>query len=102
MDFSKFVDSYWNYYLELEGRMEETRRYVEYDNCNHNTFSSNYLMLYQAVCSEIDVVGKEAARHFADDSQADVKKRPSTVGGLKYKTTWRRSIAPLVLLGDSS
>ena len=64
MDFQTFSKSYWNYYLELEERMEETHRYVEYDIDNFNTYSSNYLMLFQSVCSEIDVVGKEIASYF--------------------------------------
>ena len=64
MDIQTFIKSYWNYYLELEQRMEDTRRYVQYDESNFKTYSSNYLMLFQAVCSEIDVVGKELASHF--------------------------------------
>lgn len=44
--------------------MEETHRYVEYDENNLKTFSSNYLMLFQTVCSEIDVVGKEIAAFY--------------------------------------
>ena len=44
--------------------MDETRRYIEYDENNFRTYSSNYLMLLQAVCSEIDVVGKEIAAYF--------------------------------------
>lgn len=64
MDFQSFVKCYWNYYLELEKRMNETRRYVEYDESNFKTYSSNYLILFQAVCSEIDVVGKEIASYY--------------------------------------
>ena len=67
MDISSFTKSYWNYYLELEKRMEETRRYIEYDENNFKTFSSYYLMLFQIVCSEIDVVGKEIAAYFDPD-----------------------------------
>lgn len=63
-DFKSFKTGYWDYYIELEERMIETKRYVEFDTQNHNTFSSNYLMLFQNVCSEIDVVGKEIATHF--------------------------------------
>ena len=35
------------------------------------TYSSNYLMLFQAVCSEIDVVGKELAAYFNPDFDSD-------------------------------
>ena len=64
MQIDKFIKSYWNYYLECEKRMEETKRYIEYDEYNFKTYSSNFLMLYQCVCSEIDVVGKVIASYF--------------------------------------
>ena len=73
MDFIDFKKSYWNYYIELEKRMEETHQYVEYDVCNHKTFSSNYLMLFQTVCSEIDVVGKELAGYYARGFDSNTK-----------------------------
>lgn len=37
MDNNGFTKSYWDYYLELEERMEETRRYIEYDENNFKT-----------------------------------------------------------------
>ena len=75
MRLEEFRKSYWNYYLELEKRMEETHRYIEYDENNYKTYSSYYLMLFQNVCSEIDVVGKEIAAHFnpAIDSESGTK-----------------------------
>lgn len=58
----QFIKSYWNYYLELEQQFIETKRYVEFGTSNNRTYSVEYLKLYQAVCSEIDVVGKEIAQ----------------------------------------
>lgn len=69
--FKNFQRSYWNYYLELEERMEATKKYVEFDLYNSKSYSSTYLMLMQAVCSEIDVVGKEIASHLSTDFQKD-------------------------------
>lgn len=57
----KFLKSYWSYFLELESQLIETKRYVEFSESNNKTYSIEYLKLYQAVCSEIDVVGKEIA-----------------------------------------
>lgn len=57
----RFIKSYWEYYLELETQFIETKRFVAFDISNSKTFSVEYLKLYQAVCSEIDVVGKEIA-----------------------------------------
>lgn len=57
----RFLKSYWDYYLDLEEQLLETRRFVAFDKKNKSSFSVEYLKLYQAVCSEIDVVGKEMA-----------------------------------------
>ncbi len=56
-----FIKSYWDYYLELEEQLISTRRFVDFDKANHETFSIEYLKLLQATCSEIDVVGKMIA-----------------------------------------
>lgn len=76
IDFNGFSRSYWNYYIELEKRMLETRRFVEFDVNNHKTFSSNFLMLFQSVCSEIDVVGKEIAAYFNEQFEHEDGKKP--------------------------
>lgn len=60
-DLKSFIKSYWEYYLDLEKQFIETKRFVDFDSNNSKTFSVEYLKLYQAVCSEIDVVGKEIA-----------------------------------------
>lgn len=54
-----FIKSYWEYFLELEEQLIETKRYVAFNKANAKTYSIEYLKLYQAVCSEIDVVAKE-------------------------------------------
>lgn len=59
-----FIDSYWNYFLELENEFASTQKYVAFDMSNANTYSIEFLKLYQAVCSEIDVLGKEILLHF--------------------------------------
>ena len=60
-DIKIFIKSYWEYFLELEEQLIETKRFVEFDSENDKAYSLEYLKLYQAVCSEIDVVGKEIA-----------------------------------------
>ena len=50
--------THWRYFLELEAELLSTRKYVDFDPANFNTFSIEYLKLYQAVCSEIDAFGK--------------------------------------------
>lgn len=54
----QFVRSCWDYFLELEEQLLETKRYVDFDKLNNKTFSIEYLKLLQATCSEIDVVAK--------------------------------------------
>ncbi len=73
-----FKKSFWSYYLELEQQFIETKRYVEFSSCNNKTYSIEYLKLYQAICSEIDVVGKEIASDvvpgFKVDKNTNIKK----------------------------
>lgn len=59
--FEQFVYGYWSYYRELEDDFLATRKYVSFDPANYSTYSIEYLKLYQAVCSEIDVLGKSMA-----------------------------------------
>lgn len=74
----EFIKSYWEYYLELESQFIETKRFVAFDEENFKTFSVEYLKLYQAVCSEIDVVGKEIASlmnsNFKVNNNTNIKK----------------------------
>ncbi len=60
--FDEFVRVFWSYYRELEDDFLATRKYVSFDPANYPTYSIEYLKLYQAVCSEIDVLGKTMAR----------------------------------------
>lgn len=77
-DLKIFLKSYWEYYLELEEQLLETKRFVAFDEKNNKSFSTEYLKLYQAVCSEIDVVGKEIAvfanPSFKTDDHTNIKK----------------------------
>lgn len=66
-----FIDSYWNYFLELENEFASTQKYVAFDMSNANTYSIEFLKLYQAVCSEIDVLGKEILLHFEPKFKVD-------------------------------
>ena len=69
--FKFFEHNYWTYYRELENEFLLTQRYVDFDIRNNGTFSIEYLKLYQAVCSEIDVIGKAMASIVNSDFQAD-------------------------------
>lgn len=77
-DLNLFIKSYWEYYLELEEQLIETKRFVAFDKANAKSYSIEYLKLYQAVCSEIDVVGKEIAvavnPTFKIDNNTNIKK----------------------------
>lgn len=66
-----FEHNYWNYYRELENEFLLTKRYVDFNTSNNNVFSVEYLKLYQAVCSEIDVIGKAMANMVNPNFKAD-------------------------------
>ncbi len=63
----QFIKSYWNYFLELEEQLISTKRFVDFDRANSQTFSIEYLKLLQASCSEIDVVAKIIAEYINPD-----------------------------------
>lgn len=68
MSFDEALNLYWKYYISLENQFLETRKYVELDFVNNGrTYSMEYLKLYQAVCSEIDVTGKALAKEISKD-----------------------------------
>lgn len=52
---------YWEYYRELEAEFIQMRKYVDFTADNFNTYSVELLKLFQAVCSEIDAIGKAMA-----------------------------------------
>lgn len=71
-DIRDFIKNFWSYYLELEQQFIETKRYVEFSSDNDKTYSVEYLKLYQAICSEIDTVGKEIATDVVTDFKVDL------------------------------
>ena len=56
-----FKKDYWSYYLELEEQFLNTKKYVSIDSKNFRTYSPEFLRLLEAICSEIDIVGKTIA-----------------------------------------
>ena len=38
-DLKQFIKSYWEYFLELEEQLLETKRYVDFDKANEKTYS---------------------------------------------------------------
>lgn len=61
IDFEGAVQNYWQYYLELENEFLCTGKYVSFDEGNYGTFSIEFLKLFQATCSEVEVMAKALA-----------------------------------------
>ena len=55
---SDFAKQYWGYYIVLENDFRATTQYVTLHEDNFDTFSLEYIKLYQSICSEIDVIAK--------------------------------------------
>lgn len=64
--FKQFIINYWLYYRELEDEFLFTNKYVCLHENNFKTYSIEFLKLYQAICSEIDVIGKAMAVYIND------------------------------------
>lgn len=54
MDRNDLTQYYWKHYLLLEKRLLKTSRYIEIDKDNFKAFSSEYLMLIEAIGAELD------------------------------------------------
>ena len=62
----RFIEQYWEYFKTLQGDFLATERYVSIDEDNFETFSVEYNRLYQAICSEIDVIAKQFCKLLGD------------------------------------
>lgn len=91
--FASFVNNYWVYYRELEKEFMQTQKYVEFCIDNNSTYSVEFMKLFQAVCSEIDVVGKTAAK--AINEQFKPEDRKNNI----FK--WWFEVQDVLLLTDS-
>lgn len=61
-----FLQQYWRFFMTLEQDLLATERYVAFDQQNEKTYSVEYNRLYQATCSEVDVLAKELCRLLGD------------------------------------
>ena len=60
--FETVFHSYWEYFLELEVEVASAKRFVAFEKDNFGTYSSEFLRVYQATCSEVEVVAKALAQ----------------------------------------
>lgn len=58
MELNKFIELYWNYYLQLEKDFFELEPYCTIDESNDRAFSTKYLHLILSICGEIDTISK--------------------------------------------
>ncbi len=73
MSSAHFFRDYWSYYIELESEFMNTIKYVELRADNYKTYSIEYLKLFQAICSEIDIIGKYMACSFNSEFKVNNK-----------------------------
>ena len=67
----EFFEIYWRYYLLLEKDFLSTKRYLEIDEYNGKTYSTEYSKQYQAIGSEIDVFCKEFCKEIDSNFDGD-------------------------------
>lgn len=80
MNRKEFCKYHWEYHLVLEKDFLQSERYISfdlgdnylYDNMEHSdngnslTFSNEYIKLYQAICSEVDVILKSICKELGN------------------------------------
>lgn len=57
-EINTFFKRYYRYYLSLESDFLATERFVTIDLDNSNTFSVEYIKLFQTICGEVEAVSK--------------------------------------------
>lgn len=71
---TEFKKVYWKYYLILERDVLGVEPYILFHPDNYNCFSNEFIKLFQAICSEIDVIGKEYCEYIEDaEEYRDIK-----------------------------
>lgn len=68
----EFIKMYWNYYLVLESDLSKIEQYVSFDQKNYKCFSNEFVKLFQAICSEFDVICREYC-HFINETTSKGK-----------------------------
>lgn len=69
-DPKNFRKLYWKYYIALENDIMSIEKYSTFEKDNKNSYSLEFLKIFQAICSEIDVV----ARNLCISIEANGKK----------------------------
>ena len=71
MDINRFIELYWNYYLQLENEVFATEPFCAIDKINDTAYSTKYLQLILSVCGEIDTICKQLCKSFSPDFNID-------------------------------
>lgn len=68
-----FKKVYWRYYLILERDVLGVEPYVSFHPDNYGCFSNEFIKLYQAICSEVDVICKKYCKYIKDTTSISGK-----------------------------
>lgn len=71
MNINKFIEIYWNYYLQLENDFFAIEPYCAIDKINDRAYSMKYLQLILSLCGEIDTVCKQLCKVFSPTIDMD-------------------------------
>ncbi|HEY5583244.1 MAG TPA: hypothetical protein VIK78_01990 [Ruminiclostridium sp.] len=63
---NEFKKVYWKYYLILERDVLGVEPYVSFHPDNYYCFSNEFIKIYQAICSEIDVICNNYCKYIND------------------------------------
>ena len=67
--FSTYLQTYWTYYLSLEGRLSKTENYCAFSQKNSTVFSIEYITLLLAVYGEIDSLAKAIRMYLFSETE---------------------------------
>jgi hypothetical protein len=78
-------DLLWNYYLTLVKELSIISDYIEFDEANYQTYSTELAKLLMAASSEVDVVLKQLCVFFKKKKHKDINDYKATIKGSLIK-----------------
>ena len=70
MNEKEFYKTFWSNYLQIEGELIDTFKYVDLSVDNYKTFSIKFLKIFLQIGSEIDICFKEYLKYLNSKSSA--------------------------------
>jgi hypothetical protein len=84
MTADEFNKLYWSYYLTLEKDLMNVQPYITFEKGNYSCYSNYFIKIYQAICSEVDVIFKLYTQLVKEKYTINIGEKNNIDGYKKY------------------